>query len=433
MSSHLIDAGRERQGILVKNSRARNVLRSLVLRGLSNIEGGRLRICDERGEIIVGEQGDVIATINVIDPRFYSSVALGGGMGAADSYINGWWSSDNLVAMLRLMTRNIGQTDRLGWMTDLLRRPFELLGNALRRNSIRGSLRNIHAHYDLGNDFFGIFLDPTMCYSSGIFSNPDSSLEDASIAKLDRLIDKMNLRESDRLLEIGTGWGAMAVRAAERSGCEVLTTTISREQAAGARERVSASKQSQRITIVEQDYRSLTGTHDRIVAVEMIEAVGHRYLPDFFANCERLLASDGLLALQLIAMPDHRYARYLRTTDFIREVIFPGSCCPSMGAIVNAARSASHLDVIHLEDMSGHYAETLRRWRLAFMSNLDTVRSQGFDDRFIRMWEYYLAYCEAGFAERYVHSFQAIMGRSGGVDVGSVSPLPRSPYGGGAS
>ena len=433
MSSQLIDARRERSGMVGKNSKARNALRALVIRGLSNIEGGKLRICDERGEVTVGDHGDVIATIHVHDSRFYSSVALGGSMGASDAYINGWWSSNDLVGMLRLMIQNIGETDRLGWMTDLLRRPFELMGNVLRRNSIRGSLRNIHAHYDLGNEFFEVFLDPTMCYSSGIFPSSESTLEEASTTKLDRLIDKMNIGESDRLLEIGTGWGAMAVRAAERTGCEVLTTTISQEQAVGARSRVSESACSNQITIVEEDYRRLTGVHDRIVAVEMIEAVGHRYLPEFFANCDRLLAPDGLLALQLIAMPDHRYARYLRTTDFIREVVFPGSCCPSLGAVVAGARSVSNLDVIHLEDMSGHYAETLCRWRMAFMGRLDVVRNQGFDDRFIRMWEYYLAYCEAGFAERYVHSFQAIMGRSGGVDVGVVSPLPKSPYCGGAT
>ncbi len=428
MSSQLIDAGRERSSIMGKNSKVRSSFRALFLRGMSDINGGKLRVRDDRGEVVVGQNGEVIATLEVRDPRFYSSVVLGGGLGAADAYINGWWSSNDLVGMLRLMTRNIGQTDRLGWMTDLLRRPFELIGNALRKNSIRGSLRNIHAHYDLGNDFFALFLDSTMCYSAGIFPTKDSTLEEASRTKLDRLIDKMNLSESDRLLEIGTGWGAMAIRAAERSGCEVLTTTISKEQATGARKRVAESKSPDRITIVEQDYRSLTGVHDRIVAVEMIEAVGHKYLPQFFSNCDRLLAPDGLVALQLIAMPDHRYRRYLRTTDFIREVIFPGSCCPSLGAVVHAARSSSDLDVIHLEDLSGHYAETLRRWRTAFMNRLDSVRSQGFDDRFIRMWEYYLAYCEAGFAERYVHSFQAIMGRSGGSDVGSVSPLPLSPY-----
>ena len=401
------------------------IARGLILGRLDGIRGGHLIVTDGQGERACGDTGQPGHRLVVHDDRFYSMLLRQGSLGAAEAWIQGWWSCDTLVPLLRLMIRNLEQSDGLGGWQSILRRPLELLSQFKRANTLRGSRRNIRSHYDLSNDFFHIFLDETMTYSSGIFQSPDSTLQEASEYKLDRLIRMLDLNEDSHLLEIGTGWGSMAIRAASTIGCRVTTTTLSVEQALEARRRITAAGLDGRISVLETDYRELTGTHDAIVAVEMIEAVGHRYLPAFFQSCNDRLKPNGRLVMQAISMPEDRYGRYLRTTDFIRTHIFPGSCCPSITALDRAATGRTDFTPVHRDDMAPHYARTLNLWRHTFMDGLDEVRALGLHDDFIRMWEYYLAYCEAGFAENYIRSVQLVYDRPDAASLPDIDPIPQ--------
>jgi cyclopropane-fatty-acyl-phospholipid synthase len=271
-----------------------------------------------------------------------------------------------------------------------------------------GSRKNILAHYDLGNDFYSLFLDETMTYSCGIFEHEKSSLKDASAAKYDRLCKKLMLRPGDRVLEIGTGWGGFAVHAARRYGVHVTTTTISDQQHRFAQHRIKAAGLNDQISLIKKDYRDLGGKFDKLVSIEMIEAVGHHYYKAFFETCSRLLHNDGMMAIQAITIGDHMFDRHKRSVDFIKHYIFPGGCIPSITAISNAIAKATDLRMIHLEDITPHYARTLREWRRRFFANLDKVRKMGYPETFIRMWEYYLCYCEGGFAERYIGDVQML-------------------------
>jgi len=271
-----------------------------------------------------------------------------------------------------------------------------------------GSRKNILAHYDLGNDFYALFLDETMTYSCAIFEQENSSLKQASEAKYDRICRKLQLAAGDRVIEIGTGWGGFAVHAARNYGVQVTTTTISDEQHQFARQRIKAAGLEDRITLLKKDYRDLSGKFDKLVSIEMIEAVGHQYLPIFFRTCSRLLKDDGIMALQAITIGDQIFDRHKRTVDFIKRYIFPGSCIPSITAISIALAKATDLRLVHLEDITPHYARTLREWRRRFFTNIKKVRALGFSDTFVRMWEYYLCYCEGGFAERYLGDVQML-------------------------
>ena len=284
----------------------------------------------------------------------------------------------------------------------------------LRGNSRSGSRRNIHAHYDLGNDFFQLFLDETMNYSCGIFETPAATLREASMAKMERVCRRLELSPSDHLMEIGTGWGGLAMHAAANYGCRVTTTTVSKEQHALAVERIREAGLAGRITVLLSDYRDLAGTCDKLVSIEMIEAVGHEYLDAYFATCGRLLEPGGRMLIQAITVPDHHYDKHRRTVDFIQQDIFPGSCIPSMAAMRGAMSRTTDLELVEIFDITPHYAETLRRWRAAFMSRLDEVRALGLPDDFIRMWEYYLAYTEAGFEERVTGDVQMLFTRPAG-------------------
>lgn len=272
---------------------------------------------------------------------------------------------------------------------------------AARRNTRAGARRNIADHYDLGNDLFELFLDDTLTYSSAVFETPETTLRDASVAKLDRICRALDLRPGDHVVELGAGWGSFAIHAAQSYGCRVTTTTISGEQRELAARRVRDAGLADRVEIRADDYRDLPGRYDKLVAIEMIEAVGHDYLPGFFRSVARLLRPGGAACLQAITMPDDRYDAYLRSTDFIRRYVFPGSCCPAMKAI-RAASAPAGLRVASDDVLTPHYAETLRRWRANFNENADRVRALGYPERFVRLWNYYLAYCEAGFAEDYI-------------------------------
>jgi cyclopropane-fatty-acyl-phospholipid synthase len=375
--------------------------RRLVLRNLQELQGGTIQLVDSTGSTTLGQGGDLECAMRVHNPAFFRHAVMGGSLSVAESYLRGEWDCDDLTAFFRIFVRNIETADKIDRGLSRIAKLVNRLYHAWHINSKSGSRRNIHAHYDLGNDFFRLMLDETMAYSSGIFTAPDSTLRDASLEKMDRICRKLDLQPGDHLLEIGTGWGGLAVHAASQFGCRVTTTTISQQQFDVAWRRIDEAGLSDRVTLLFQDYRDLTGQYDKLVSVEMIEAVGHRYFDTYFRKCSELLKPDGTFVLQGIVMPDRRYAKYLRSVDFIQRYVFPGGCLPSVGAMLDSMGRATDLRFVHAEDFGTHYAQTLREWRQRFHDRLDDVRQMGFPERFIRMWNYYLGYCEAAFDERF--------------------------------
>lgn len=391
-----------------------NLAQKTLHRALANLRDGAITLTDGPASHTFGSaSADLRATVTVHDSRFYARSLFSGSLGAAEAFMDGLWSCDDLTALCRIFTRNAEVGDDLD--RGISRLFFAAASGIhwIRRNTRLGSRKNIAAHYDLGNDFFSLWLDDTMTYSSGIFTKPDSTLREASIEKLDRICRQLALRPSDHVLEIGTGWGSFAIHAASTYGCRVTTTTISKEQHALATQRIAAAGLTNRVTVLLSDYRDLQGQYDKIVSIEMIEAVGHAFLETYFKQCAALLKPDGAMMLQAITMNDQRYDRYRKTVDFIQHYIFPGSCCPSLTAMSTAIARASDLKLSHLEDFGTHYATTLRTWRQRFFAAIDQVRRLGYDDRFIRMWDYYLCYCEAGFAERYIGVAQMLLTKPG--------------------
>lgn len=346
--------------------------------------------------------------VDVIDPRFYGSVVFGGTIGSGEAYMHGFYRVSDLSDLIRLFVLNRDSMLELesGW--GWLMVPVRNLMHRLHRNSIEGSKRNIRAHYDLGNDFYRQFLDETMTYSSGIFQTAGTSLRDAQVEKVDRLCRKLQLSPGDHLLEIGTGWGFLATHAAKNYGCRVTTTTISSEQHRWAEELIQQEGLSDRVTLLKQDYRELQGTYDKIVSVEMIEAVGHQYFDTFFRKCSNLLAPHGMLAMQAIVIRDDIFEQAAREVDFIKHYIFPGCCIPSVAALSASISRSSDMRLHHAEDFSEHYAHTLRLWNQRFQQNWPAVRDMGFNDTFRRMWEFYLCYCEGGFRERSIGVTQLV-------------------------
>jgi len=334
------------------------------------------------------------------DQEFYSDTVFGGSIGAAEAYMAGFWRCSNLVELVRILVRNREVLDGMdgggfSWASAFVRK----LIHGLHRNTPHGSRRNITAHYDLGNDFFKLFLDETLMYSCAYFEHPEASLHEASVAKLDRICRKLQLGPSDHVIEIGSGWGGFALHAATHYGCRVTTTTISQQQFDLAQARILAAGLSDRISLLFQDYRDLSGSYDKLVSIEMVEAVGHHYYDTYFAKCAHLLKPDGLALIQSITINDQQFKQARDEVDFIKQYIFPGSCIPAITPLLESATRASDLKLIHLEDIGPHYAITLRRWREAFMDNLESVRQQGYSAAFINMWEFYLAYCEGGYLE----------------------------------
>ncbi len=375
--------------------------RRLLLRKLGALQEGSIELNDRCGSTRLGRGGDLQPRLHVHNPAFFRHAVLGGSLSVAESYLRGDWDCDDLTSFFRIFVRNIEAADRLDRGLSQITHWVNRLYHRWHANSKSGSRRNIHAHYDLGNEFFRLMLDDTLAYSSGIFLTPNSTLRDASLEKMDRICRKLDLRPGDHLLEIGAGWGGLAIHAAFEYGCRVTTTTISQQQFDVARQRIDEAGLSDRVTLLLQDYRDLTGQFDKLVSVEMIEAVGHRYFDTYFRKCSELLKPDGTFVLQGIVMPDRRYAQYLKSVDFIQKYVFPGGCLPSMSAMLDSTARATDLRFVHVEDFGTHYAQTLREWRKRFHSQLNDVRELGYPDRFIRMWDYYLSYCEASFDERY--------------------------------
>jgi cyclopropane-fatty-acyl-phospholipid synthase len=393
---------------------------------LAALRAGALVLREGGGAATFGDPAAAPLEIVVRDRRFYAAVILGGSLGAAEAYTQGWWTTGDLTGVVRLLLRNRGTLERLdgAWArgAGLLRR----LGYRLQRNTPRGSRRNIRAHYDLGNEFFALFLDDTLTYSCGLFERPDASLRDASIAKYDRMAALLDLRPGDHVVEIGTGWGGFAVHAARRFGCRVTTTTISAQQARLARQRVADAGLADRVTVLERDYRDLEGAYDKLVSIEMIEAVGHEYVGPFFAKCSALLKPSGRAAIQAITIPDERYDYARREVDFIKRYIFPGGCLPSL-AVLRRAAAATDLRLERVDEIGLHYAETLRRWRADFTRNREAVAALGFDERFRRIWEFYFCYCEGAFLERAIGDVQLAYAKPAAAAPGPVAAPPAPP------
>lgn len=377
--------------------------KNMVLRLGNHISHGQVKIHDEEECFVFGTVSadyPLSGSIRVLHPAFYMDALMGGSIGWAESYMRGHWETDDLPVLLRIVVYNAALYDGLDRWFGSLWRPVQNIAHAFRKNSEHGSRRNIMAHYDLGNDFFSIFLDETMAYSCAYFDRPDSTLVEASRAKFDRLCRKLELKPSDHLLEIGTGWGGLALHAATHYGCRVTTTTISQEQRKWAEAKVKAAGLQDRITVLDKDYRRLEGVYDKLVSVEMIEAVGHHYLERFFRCCSHLLKPDGLMALQAITVPNRWFRLHRNRATFINTHIFPGSCLPSDAAMCDAIARRTDLDLVHKEDISAHYARTLATWRDNFNASIDRIRKVWPDAAFIKAWELYFSCCEAGFAER---------------------------------
>ena len=395
-----------------KGTRMTSFFKSILFRKLKGINNGELTIIDGAKKHTFGSAGSAFkAELEVYSQEFYVFLGSGGTNGAAEAYTAGYWSSKNLVTLIQLIIKN--KNTLLGLESGLARltNPITKLIHKQRQNTLQGSKNNILAHYDLSNDFYKLWLDPTMTYSSGIFSRKESSMQDASVEKIDRICRKLNLSNKDNVLEIGTGWGSFAVHAAKNYGCKVTTTTISDNQFQYASELISNEGLSDKITLLSKDYRELEGAFDKVVSIEMIEAVGAEYVPGFFEKASSLLKKNGLMLLQGITYNDPNFDAYKNSVDFIRKYIFPGSCLVAMPQILNAIKEKTDMVMIDSEDITQHYAKTLEIWREDFQKALPQVKELGFSESFTRIWNFYLVYCEAGFLENLIGDFQLVFAK----------------------
>ncbi len=379
----------------------------LVLKLLNQLREGQLTLREGGQELLFGQADtDIRASINVKHGSFYRKVLFGGSIGAADAYIDGDWETEDLTTVIRILARNQQVLQQLEKRFALLTIPVQRLRHLLRRNNHSGSKKNILAHYDLGNAMYQTFLDPTMMYSAAIYPTPDSTLDKAAVYKLDHICQRLQLKPEDHVIEIGTGWGGFAIHAAANYGCKVTTTTISDAQHEEAGRRIRAAGLEDKITLLKQDYRELKGQYDKLVSIEMIEAVGYNYLPEFFKTCSRLIKADGMMMLQAITLNDQQYQDYLRGVDFIQSHVFPGGCILSNQTLFNQVAEHTDMVVRNLEDIGLHYARTLEDWRSRFSANSKKVTELGYDERFRRLWDFYFSYCEGGFRERTISTVQ---------------------------
>lgn len=402
------------------------VAKSLLLKVLAKLQKGHLTI-DDHGECYSfgepQERASVIAHIQVNHQSAYRQVLLNGTIGSGEAYMQGLWWSPDLTQVIRIFVMNMQVVSEMdsGWNKAL---QFAAnIGHRLRANSKSQARLNIAAHYDLGNDFFKLFLDDTMLYSAAIFPKADTSLQQASEYKMRHICERLSLTSKDHLLEIGTGWGGMAVFAAKHFGCKVTSVTISQEQYQHACEWVAKEGLGELVEIQLKDYRDVTGQFDKLLSIEMIEAVGYQFYSEYFSQCSRLLKPTGKMLIQAITIADQRYHAEKDNADFIQAYIFPGGCLPSIEVITKHVRKDTDMQMIGLEDITFHYAKTLKLWRERFFANIDQVRGQGFDDLFIKMWEFYLCYCEGGFEERVISTSQILLAKP------ECKTLPQSCFG----
>ena len=381
-----------------------SLARNLLFKRLQQLHTGTLIVIEGAQRHVFGQPLEQHAELQVElvikDPGSYVDIAFGGSVGAAEAYMTGDWECDKLTQLIQLFVRNMDVLDKMdsGWT--VIQKPLMKLLHNLKRNTEKGARRNVAAHYDLGNSMFATFLDPTMMYSSGIFPRADASMQEASEHKLRTICEKLGVQASDHIVEIGTGWGGFAIFAAREYGCRITTTTISQQQYQLAKQRIDEAGLGDKITLLQKDYRKLDGQYDKLVSIEMIEAVGWQYYPTYFNKCASLLKPEGTMLIQAITITDQRFEQYKKDVDFIQKYIFPGAGLPSVSAIMDAVREKTDLRLVHLQDFAEHYAMTLNAWCQRFMQRAESIKAQGYSDEFIRMWEYYLRYCEGGFKER---------------------------------
>jgi len=379
-----------------KSSLSKKVVFSL----LKKLTDGHIRLIENGQEVSFGNSdANIKATVCVHDQKAYSRILWGGSIGAGEAYVEGLWSSDNLVDVIRLFSRNLATLEKHEQRFGFLLNIVNMFKHRSNRNSKEGSRTNIAAHYDLSNEMYEVFLDKAMQYSSAIFPHETTSLEEAQQHKLKTICESLDLSENDHLLEIGTGWGGLACYAAQNYGCQVTTTTISDAQFDLAQKRINDADLHQKITLLKKDYRDLTGEYSKIVSIEMIEAVGHKFMPTYFGMLDKLLKPGGKSFIQAITMNDQRYDSYVNNVDFIQRNIFPGGHLPSVSVICDLVKNNTNMYMKQLSDYRIDYARTLSAWRATFLANREAIQSLGFSDDFIRLWDYYFCYCEGGFRE----------------------------------
>lgn len=392
-----------------------SLAKKIFLKSLESLRGGSLELISNGRTWEFGEPASLLRAIVVVhNDRFFHRALFGGDVALGEAWMDGDWSSPDLVSVVRLAVRNLARLEAQHGLLSAFRRGLDALRHRFRENSIAGSRRNIGAHYDLSNDFFALFLDRSMMYSCACYETAADSLETAQFQKLDRICKKLSLGPDDHVLEIGTGWGGFAEHAVRHYGCRVTTTTISREQYEYAKERFRTAGVADRIELLQEDYRNLRGSYDKIVSIEMFEAVGLRYYDQFFRACDRLLRADGSMLLQSITINEQAFPAYRLRSDWIQKYIFPGAELASVSEVLRSLARVTSLSLHHAEDIGTHYARTLAEWRKRFQDALDAVRAQGFDGRFIRMWDYYLAYCEGAFLERHIGDTQLLLTKTHG-------------------
>ena len=376
--------------------------RALVFNQLKKIKIGHIVIIEGGNKFSFGKNNKLNITVTVHDPRFYGALAFGGSIGVSEAFMQKFWSASDLTKLIRIMAINQNTMDQLEGLFNIFLKPILKCLHYLNQNSVKGSEINISKHYDLGNDFFSLFLDSTMMYSSAVFKNPHDSLYKGSIHKLETICQGLELTSQDHIIEIGSGWGGFAIYAAQHYGCKVTTTTISKEQYKYVRQKIKDLKLSHKINVLFSDYRHLKGQYDKLVSIEMLEAVGYQYYDTYFKVCSNLLKPQGLAVIQTITIIDQRYEKAKRSVDFIQRYIFPGSCIPSITALQNSMTQSSDLKIYSIHDIGAHYARTLALWREGFFKRLKDIKALGFDDAFIRMWHFYFSYCEGGFQEKVI-------------------------------
>ena len=395
-----------------------SVFKNGLKKKLSHLNVGCINVKDGDDKFSFGDiDSELQVNVQVHSQEFYVMTGSGGAMGIAEAYILGYWTSDDVVMLMRIILKNRSILLSLNNGFAKILNPINKLIHRSRQNTLKGSKENILAHYDLSNDFYKLWLDPTMTYSCAYFKDTNTTLEDASIEKLDRMCRKLKLSEEDNILEVGTGWGSFSIHAAKNYGCSITTTTISDAQYEYAKARVVEEGLESKINVINKDYRKLDGQYDKIVSIEMIEAVGYEYISEYFRKLSSLLKPDGLMALQGITYNDQNFDTYKDSVDFIKKYIFPGSCLISISQIIDVIKNKTDLSMIDMEDITRHYAETLNRWRKNFMSVLPEVKEMGYSKAFINMWEFYFLYCEAGFLERNIGDVQLVFAKSGARDV----------------
>lgn len=392
------------------------LLEKMLFNILKKLEHGQLTIEHGEKKRVFGSDSSLRAHVIINDRRAYRKVLFGGSIGAGEAYISKLWEVDDLTALVRIMVLNMALLDRLERGLAWLTRPLNLIQHILNSNSKNGSKRNILAHYDLGNEMYSSFLDPTMMYSSAMYPDEKSNLVEAQRHKLETICKKLQLKPTDKVVEIGSGWGGFAIHAAKNYGCHVTTTTISDAQYEEAKNRIAALGLTEKITLIQKDYRELSGQFDKLVSIEMVEAVGHKYLPGFFKKCQELLKPEGKMLIQAITIVDQQYEHYSRSVDFIQRYIFPGGCVPSNNRMLQVITEKTDMVVRKIDDFGFDYARTLRDWRRRFNDSYKYLQKKGYDETFKRLWEFYLCYCEGGFLERSISVVHVVATRPGNRD-----------------